>query len=807
MTSLHVIALISGGKDSLYSILHNLKHGHQIVALANLSPLSSEKLEKSKSGENYHEVEMADMDSYMYQTIGHSIIPLYEEALGIPLYRASIKGVAVNQAKDYEHRTTEEADETESMTTLLSHIMEQHPTANAVSSGAILSTYQRTRVESVAARLGLASLAWLWQYPNLPSPIDRSGDCSEDVVGLLADMAACGCDARIIKVACGGLDPDLLWSNVSDSNGATRRKLAARLRKFFNACGAEECLLGLRGTVLGEGGEYETLALNGPKELWKKRIMIEKVETKLLQGGAASLDFRGAKCVPHEKHHEYTLENVREPRIFDPNFKTLLDAVQSGPAAIVRSKDGAKQYTAMPAFEPVKFDRDITLMHGEKAFTTSNLSSPESGAGAEAQMRGILYKLERILRSQSENPGCSSGHSSLAPSPSDIVFTTILLRSMSDFAAVNQVYASLFTSPNPPARATIGCGSSLPAGINVMVSFLFDNGPRPARDCLHVQSRSYWAPANIGPYSQAIAVPAKLGLDLKESGGCVYVAGQVPLMPTTMEIGWVDPIAGIEEGSYFNGFIKRAVLSLQHLWRIGLAMKVDMWLGGVAYITGPNQGLTKAMAAWDAWKTIHQMNNDEDQNESQSDAEDTVDAWELQQGLQQRQNPAFFPSKSIGHMIPNPSLKNPTPPFFAVLVAELPKAGDIEWQAIGTRTSRVTCTRDYTTDDNEEKLYLFTQLVGPGLGYSVFVEIYDHATMQAQQSFEETLLKIKELIAVRIQAITQACLDSPYTGPQLTLYTPRSIGEHSWNGQVVPCSAVYGHAGRRLAAGIVAQWK
>lgn len=37
----------------------------------------------------------------------------------------------------------------------------------------------------------------------------------------------------------------------------------------------------------------------------------------------------------------------------------------------------------------------------------------------------------------------------------DVVKTTIYLTNMSDFAAVNQVYASYFTE-NPPARSTIG---------------------------------------------------------------------------------------------------------------------------------------------------------------------------------------------------------------------------------------------------------------------------------------------------------------------------------------------------------------
>jgi diphthine-ammonia ligase len=37
-TSLNVVALISGGKDSLFSILHCQANGHNVVALANLHP-------------------------------------------------------------------------------------------------------------------------------------------------------------------------------------------------------------------------------------------------------------------------------------------------------------------------------------------------------------------------------------------------------------------------------------------------------------------------------------------------------------------------------------------------------------------------------------------------------------------------------------------------------------------------------------------------------------------------------------------------------------------------------------------------
>lgn len=72
---MRVVALVSGGKDSCYNMMQCVIEGHQIVALANLRP------------------EMKDeLDSYMFQTVGHHGIDLYAEAMGLPLYRHTIQG-------------------------------------------------------------------------------------------------------------------------------------------------------------------------------------------------------------------------------------------------------------------------------------------------------------------------------------------------------------------------------------------------------------------------------------------------------------------------------------------------------------------------------------------------------------------------------------------------------------------------------------------------------------------------------------------------------------------------------------------
>ena len=71
-----VIALISGGKDSCYSMLQCVAAGHEIVGLANLRPESEKENE---------------LDSYMYQTVGHQAIDLYAEAMDLPLFRGTLR--------------------------------------------------------------------------------------------------------------------------------------------------------------------------------------------------------------------------------------------------------------------------------------------------------------------------------------------------------------------------------------------------------------------------------------------------------------------------------------------------------------------------------------------------------------------------------------------------------------------------------------------------------------------------------------------------------------------------------------------
>lgn len=161
------VALLSGGKDSCYNIYQCVKHGHRLVCLANLHPPAAT-----------HE-----LNSFMYQCAGYGVIPAFEECLQVPLVRQEIAGRAVNTALEYLSACSD--DEVEDLFNLLSDVLRQYPSIKGVSCGAIVSTYQRLRVENVCERLGLVSLSYLWQ---------------RDRTELIKEIVADGFEVILVKV-------------------------------------------------------------------------------------------------------------------------------------------------------------------------------------------------------------------------------------------------------------------------------------------------------------------------------------------------------------------------------------------------------------------------------------------------------------------------------------------------------------------------------------------------------------------------------------------------------------------------------
>eukprot|EP00466_Bigelowiella_natans_P002763 jgi/Bigna1/57363/fgenesh1_pm.11_\ len=215
---------MSGGKDSVMATLRAMQRGHELVAVANLAPKEEDEVE---------------MDSQMLQTAGHQVVPGIADCLEAPLFRRRTKGMARCNTKGY-HRVAAD-DEVEDLFSVLKRARDETG-AEAVVSGAILSDYQRLRVEDVCERLGMTSLAYLWR---------RDGE------ELLQELCEANVEAAIVKASSWGLDPKKVL-------GKTIRSISPLLLAWSRRYG---------GHVCGEGGEYETLTLDCPA--FSSRIVID----------------------------------------------------------------------------------------------------------------------------------------------------------------------------------------------------------------------------------------------------------------------------------------------------------------------------------------------------------------------------------------------------------------------------------------------------------------------------------------------------------------------------------------------------
>ncbi|KAK4173050.1 putative ribonuclease [Triangularia setosa] len=762
--SLNVIALISGGKDSFFSLLHCRENGHRVVALANLYPSSatgtgsptssvSDGAAPPPGDQDDHEEEEEDLNSHMYQTVGHSIIPLYAEATGIPLYRKTISSVGATQrGKDYSHyvSTPEEVDErrrdeTESMFYLLREIKQRHPEANAVCAGAILSTYQRTRVESVAVRLGLTPLAYLWTFPVLPGP---SGDGGQ----LLLDMEQAGLEARIIKVASGGLGEGDLWVNVASGEG--KRKVERGMRKFAFGEGLD------RGAVIGEGGEFETLVVDGPGRLFEKRVVIGEEGRRVVRegGGAAWLSLTGARL---EEKKEFRDGKIRVPELLDERFKGVLEALEATSEELaiqdLNLDDDCNSDTPSPNLNKLQPSNVQHLV-----FMSADHPSTED------ETTSITTLIEAYLSSQ------------FLPS-TVILSTTILLRRMSDFGTINPIYGSLFPFPNPPSRVCISCGDLLPKGINLVIALALSTSPDVQRDGLHVQSRSYWAPANIGPYSQAITTPLFSGSAAK----AVRIAGQIPLIPATMSLPPAEDIN------------LQLVLSLQHLFRIGAETGVRLFTSGIAFFSAsssPESMPGKARLAGKVWKLAHgrPKTDDGDENEEEEEDENGPDIWDRKYNSQYT---SFATSadqtlqSSTGPKLPDWSVvstKAATPPVFVAEVEELPRGSGIEWQGhLGIAVAREGSVQILQRGEKVWQVVVEGRFV-----QTVAVEGVDREAVD-----DAVVAVVKELEGVGLMP-TVTYLDSGFK---------YRLGEEG-KGLVVPCKSLW-DGGRGERVGRVRVWE
>jgi len=273
------VGVISGGKDSIYSICSLLDRGHALVALVYIRDKSSYS------------------DSFMYQTVGSEFIEAIAECLGVPLFMEESDCVARTQELEYKET---EGDEVEDLYRVLKRAREEI-FYDAVCSGAILSNYQRNRVIEVCKRLTKAAVHTKLgdgkkdngSYDSDNDIHDGDNDIHDSEVlsmtplwkrsqkRLLREMIDYGMEARVVKVASSDLDKTFLNRNLAGvyeylsskegnttGNAISDREDAISDQENTPSCEAGEC-----ETInyCGEGGEYETITLDC--KYFRKRII------------------------------------------------------------------------------------------------------------------------------------------------------------------------------------------------------------------------------------------------------------------------------------------------------------------------------------------------------------------------------------------------------------------------------------------------------------------------------------------------------------------------------------------------------
>lgn len=165
-------------------------------------------------------------DSWMFHYPNIRLVDLFAEAVEIPLVKAQTSGVKEKEVEDLK-RLVEKLD------------------VNGVVSGAIASNYQKTRIEKLCKELDLKCIAPLWHE----NPLD-----------LLTEVVDLRFDVIITGVYAYGFSREWLGKKIDEAT----IKALMNLNEQYGV------------SLVGEGGEYETLVLDAP--FFKKKMKILETE-------------------------------------------------------------------------------------------------------------------------------------------------------------------------------------------------------------------------------------------------------------------------------------------------------------------------------------------------------------------------------------------------------------------------------------------------------------------------------------------------------------------------------------------------
>jgi len=165
-------------------------------------------------------------DSWMFHYPNIHMTSLFAEAACIPLVKEETSGIKEAELEDLKR--------------LLAKL-----DVSAVVSGGIFSRYQKSRIDKVCQELGLKHIAPLWQ---------------EDPLKLLEEIISLKMETIIVGVYAYGFNQTWLGRKIDEACVTDLKELN---RKF-------------KVSLVGEGGEYETLVLDAP--FFKKKIELMETE-------------------------------------------------------------------------------------------------------------------------------------------------------------------------------------------------------------------------------------------------------------------------------------------------------------------------------------------------------------------------------------------------------------------------------------------------------------------------------------------------------------------------------------------------
>jgi predicted ATP pyrophosphatase (TIGR00289 family) len=203
---MRVAVLATGGKDSALALYRVLKMGYEVKCLACMIPMRE--------------------DSWMFHYPNIRLVELFAEAVGIPLVKAETLAVKEREVEDLKR-------------------LIQGLDVDAVVSGAIASTYQKSRTEKICEQLGLECIAPLWH---------------ENPLNILKEIVDLKFDVIVTGVYAYGFSEKWLGRKIDD----IAIKTLIELNRRYGV------------SLVGEGGEYETLVLDAP--FFKRRMKIIAAE-------------------------------------------------------------------------------------------------------------------------------------------------------------------------------------------------------------------------------------------------------------------------------------------------------------------------------------------------------------------------------------------------------------------------------------------------------------------------------------------------------------------------------------------------